>query len=524
MSIKHSGVQYYNQKLHRLPKYIDPVIQRLYKKSRLLFAKMVPKGSFAYGEGLVQHSHRWHGAIGDQAGLTTWSKVDVSRLPGTRGADDKGLNACGYDPKIVDIGSDTIEFTGYGTSRQTLPVCIKDWRFTWQFRQQAVLYTETLAKVAMENDDNFAQEYYIHLACEAGNAFVLTDDPLDTSNRFSYNPFVADADGDTYITIPRALRISTLNWTLPEYWSDYLTLQCPDGTIGGSEDEPLIGMVFHKRDFQRMITEDRDLREDFRYHDVSVLVEGFGKVRQFKQCALFHHPRAPRFKIKSMTATHIVAKRVLPFNNNRVITIGFGIDTNQDYITAELALGIIWLNNVYQNLIPPAGPPSPGGGMFFGAMPSYNGEFRWLNIQDAETNPLNEVGFFFARMERFPKPLLYADQAIVFLYRRCPNFWSTGCEVRSTYEEAEAGELALIASTSAYSLVTGEDNLAEIRLTKRLPVGLGDEVTVTTDSGSTVTAVIGETQDAPTYILVFADGDRPAAADMNDTAVAGVTA
>ena len=84
--------------------FVNPVIEDVSKKTKNAFRDLIPRGTFPVGEGLVQKTYRFHGGIGDMAGLTTWSKVEKGRAPGTNGPDDPGYDPCKYDAYMVKHG------------------------------------------------------------------------------------------------------------------------------------------------------------------------------------------------------------------------------------------------------------------------------------------------------------------------------------------------------------------------------------------------------------------------------------
>lgn len=314
-----------------------------------------------------------------------------------------------------------------------------------------------------------------------------------------------DGDGDTVITFPSALNLSSLNWTFFDWWQDYLGDQCPEAAPANSDGLPVFGLMIHKRDFDKLIMGSPDLREDLRYHKASVLFDDYRKFSEFKGWAIIHDQRQMRFKIKSVSGGTVTAKRVLPMREGRVGTIGQVPEANPEYNNAELAVGIVFMKDVIQNLIPtPIG--NAGGGMIFGPAPGYNGTFQWINEYDRELNPLKEVGYFFARFEAFPKPLMFSSDAIIFLYRRCPQTWGTDCEVNTLPDNADLTAAVNLAADAVAGDIDGLTIV--VTLEKRLQCGVNDAVTLTTGGGggSPTSYIIAEDSNAPTYKLVAASG------------------
>ena len=279
------------------------------------------------------------------------------------------------------------------------------------------------------------------------------------------------------------------------------------------DGDPIYGLAVHAWDFDYMVRNNDDIREDMRYANAKVLIENFGKVKLYRGFAIVHDIVAPRFEVKSITASTMTLKRVEPFTTEAT-TVGSKPVINPDYISAEYALGIIFLNDVFEMMVPPAGPASPGGGTQFGAQPSLNGEFMWLNIQDRCENALREKGYYFGRYEVFNKPLEYSDEPIAFLYKRCPQNRIKLCEPCS---ETGTGWIVITAATelieesdeSANNVRKVEITLAEC-LSKEAPAELS--IDYSGADSSDVTAVVVDDSEAPTYKIAFtAKGDWVAA-------------
>jgi len=269
------------------------------------------------------------------------------------------------------------------------------------------------------------------------------------------------------------------------------------GALSVVSNRPHWGLVFDMEAFDRMIESDKGLREDYRYAKPMVNIEGFGSVEAFKGYNFIHEWQEPRFAFKSDDGTTATLRRVDPFLESTTgMEVGERVDVNQAYINAEFALAIIFIKNVYEAEIPPAGPSNPGGGTEFGTTPDLQGEWHWLNIQNEETNPLRENGFYFARMEGFAKPLDNDEEAIAILYRRCPQTEYADCSIGG--DDAVEGPVTATTMTD----LSGSDVAATAVMESIMDREASESVTVTAD-GSPLTAVIGDSDEAPTYILIY---------------------
>jgi hypothetical protein len=488
------GVADYNQSFLDALEFVDDVIQERQHMKVSVWRSKVPRGPYMLGEGLVKKSYRFHAGLGDQRGMQKWSPIQISRVAS---GDDPGVDACAYNPYMVDYGFETVNYSGVQTSRRTKHICIRDIRFTWEFNQQLKLIFDFLGDITNSVWENYGRETYIKFCVDGSNGFVLAGGPPNSVN-FSYDPYSVDDDGDNTITVSAGTDFSTINWDHLAWFSRWLEMQAPQSAIGNSNGRPVYGLVFDMEDWDKMVRGDAALREDYRYGAPQVLIDQYGSVTNYKGYALMHDVAAPRFKIKSTDGTDIVLKRVDPLVDNEAVTIGNKVNVNPDYLNAEFAMGVIFMNDVYKLEVPPAGPTSPGGGTMFGATPSLNGEFRWLNIQDQENNLLNENGFYFGRYEAFAKPLTYDGDAICFLYARCPWVGPTSCSIGS---DPQSDAVSLASSPSAGDADATNKTLT-LTLAEFLDCQAGDAVTMKKDAtagAATLTAYIADASLAPTY-------------------------
>jgi hypothetical protein len=131
-----------------------------------------------------------------------------------------------------------------------------------------------------------------------------------------------------------------------------------------------------------------------------------------------------------------------------------------------------------------------------------NGEFKWLNIQDLHENLLNETGFYFGRYEVFARPLKYDEEATMFLYRRCPQTEPQVCEICGDNAAAVTSAVGLAADVASADIVAATRTIT-VTLTSCLGCETGAPITLTDNSASAYSGVIGDASAAPTYVLAM---------------------
>lgn len=484
--------------------FMDDVIKDRSHKERRLFVDLIRRTSYPLGEGLVRKQHMFHGGLGDQAALTTWRNIQVSR---PASGSDPGWDSCRYESEIIDYAFETVNYTGYETSRRTRDICLNDIKWKWEFRQQLNLIFGFLSDITLSIWENFARETYLRYAADQNQIYILTDGspdgtPLITPGGMTapYNPFVNDE-----ITITRDLDVSTLDWSFMDWWYQFLSLQVPMGNVGNQDGMPVYGLVIHPKDLDYMIRHNSDIREDFRYHAPRVLIDQYGSVTSYKGFSIIPDMRQPRFRVKAggVGASTLTLERVLPYTTEAT-TIGSKPHIDPEYVNAEYAMGMIFIKDVFQVRVPPAGPASPGGGTNFGVVPSLMGEFKWLNIQDRCENPLNEKGYYFSRYQAFTQPLENYDEAICFLYKRCPQTEVVLC---SPCDGGTSGARTITAAEEIIGEGESAGAVTQVRITLdacldcEAPAELS--VAYAGDGADDAQPVLVQDANAPEYVIAF---------------------
>lgn len=406
---------------------LDNVINRKFRKTPNVWRNRIKRGGYTLGKGLTTSIITHHAGMGDQAALTSWDTIQVSDP-------DADYDACRYQATVVDSGFSRVDYTGYQTHRRTKNLCLNDIKWNWEFQQQVAAYFGFLADVTARIWETWGRENYLTFC----TAYVLSDAEADAVE-VTYTPRTS-AD----VTLPR-VAISTLKWEYLEWYHQMLSLGAPEAALGMVDAFPTFGLVIHPKDWHDMIHQDAELREDYRNASAQTLLEHYGTTRAYKGYMIIGDMEAPRWKVEEVTATTLVCRRLVPYIQ-KPVTKGVRWVQNPEYVNGDIALGVIFLNDVYMTEVPPAGPAKVGPATF-GTSPGLMGEFKWLNILDNETNPLGENGYYFARFQAFTKPLENHMEPICFFYKRCTQ-WSIGtCDV----EDDGAATAIAITSTDAFN-------------------------------------------------------------------------
>lgn len=491
-----------------MAEHFDPFLVDWQMRHPSIFRDLLPKGTFGDFNGATQRTYVFRGSLGVQAGLADWQTVVESSKPVGQAL---GVDKCTYNPRTYSWSYDVFTNSGLKTSWKSPVFCVNDLRYVDEAKRQLGLIISAGTEVADQTREVYAREVYVKTAVDAGKGLVLVAGGGvnyidDSAFRFSYDPFAVDADGETYITFPTALlpRISTLNWSQLDLIKSYLSDQCPDAALTSDGGMPVFGLMLDMVDFEKMVYADPELREDFRYAKPQQLIAGFNMgFKVYRGFALTHDRRQMRYKIHSTATTVTHAKRVLPRRERTLPgAIGKVPETNPEYLTAELALAIVFISDCLQILVPQT-ITNMGSGMVFAPQPGFNGEWTWLNIQDAADNMLNEKGFFFSRFEYHLQPLRYAQEVTVILYKRCTEALKTGCLADVQSDSANSANVTVACAASDFSAA---HHTATLSLSNRLTVGLGGAVSIKAADGDSFVAYVADASSAPVYTFEWTAG------------------
>lgn len=510
------GLPYYNQKMLSLAEHWDQFIMERQLKNPNVYYDRIPRGAYELFSGLTQKSNIYRGGLPVQAGLSTWRKIGLSRKPA---GGDPGFDNCAPGtPHTYSYAWETIQYEGYTDEWQSEPVCLEDLKFVDYARDQLALIVRSGVDYGVSILENWNREMYAWFAQNAGRCVVLAEGAIqfedDATYTFDYDPFAVttDADGDSvpYIKIDSDLKVSTLNWSLLDYLRVTMADRAGEAALARDSGMPVFGLMLDLMDFERFVLDEPKLREDFRYAKPQQLIDGYDfGMKVYRGLSLIHDPRQMRFRFHKVGAGSnstddetgkTIYTRVLPLRAGRAVTIGNIPEPNPAYYRAEIGIGVIFMNEVYQNLFVPS-IDNLGSGMTFGPAPGLTGEWKWINIPDPATNMLGNTGFFYGRIQVYPKPLLFSSETTIFAYRRCPQSLRTECAIQ-TGKSTSAVALSANAVAADFDLT---NRRVTVTLAEAIDVGINDAVTVTHGGGACAMVVASDAL-APKYVLSWASG------------------
>lgn len=511
-----------NDRLIALGEHWDPFFKDAQKSMPKVWIDRIKKGTFDNFKGVAQSSTYYRGGLPMQAGLGNWHAVRTSATDGEGGL---LYDSCLPDtPSTYDFTMETLTYSGYSTSFQSPNFCVNDLKYKDFAQQQLAAIIKTGVEYGRSIQETFNREMYVHFASRVGRSAILTDGALgfvnDPSKRFVYDPFAttANANGEQvpYIEFDASLKVSTLNWEYLDYLRSDLAMRTGTAALSTINGSPVFGLMISLPDFEKYVKSDPELREDWRHAEPRALIDNYpAAFKQYRSWAIMEDMAQMRFQPQGITTDGKVrALRVLPLRLSAACTggddtMGRRVEPNPEYALAELAIGVVFLNDVFTNLFEKP-VTTLGSGTSFGTGVGYDGAWQWLNIQDAVTNPLKEHGFFFGRYCIHPRPGDNVMNATVFLYRRCTQVLSTNCslEIKAAKDTTGGGVIESVDETAIAA------RKLTIVLNKPISAGLCDRISIAVDNSNTITAYVAETKDAPTYVICWDEDTTVAAGDI----------
>jgi hypothetical protein len=377
---------------------VDNVIANVALEQPTLWVNRIKRGTAPLGQGLERSYWQFHSGAVDQSGLIDWRAVAAGN-PASEGT--PAFDTCSdYPATLVSAGFSKHSYSAVETFRRSEDVCLNNIKWNWEYEQQLGLYFGWLAEVTMRVWENLGRE-----ACmKYGKKYVVTAAGMQTVAA-TYDPLVSKnatcAGGTTPVV---------LNGAFLQDLAIQLSLERPASAIAMINGQPSWGLVIDPKAFDTQILRETNTREELLYAQPSVLVDGLGTLRTWKEWTLIYNKVLPRWTYSAGTFT-----RVDPYTSEAT-TKGVKQVLNPLYLTATHGTMFVFPKDPV-NLLIPQENPSNIADLKFGTLPKHNGDFMFLNIQEAIKNPLMEKGHFFGRYQTFIKPGLDVDQMQMYLYK-----------------------------------------------------------------------------------------------------------
>jgi len=461
--------------------YFNPVIANRSQHYGKIWGKLIPRSTFNYGEGYVKSKFMFHGATADQNPTTRIWKAMSGSTPAVPGG-AAAVNACRYEAGIMKYGIEQKQYTIFQILKRTEDICLTDILFKWQAEKHVQAIMGMFADVTLGEWETFERDAYLDFCSKI---WCMPGSPEFAATMGADEIELGTIDVNA---------VGVLSQEFLDALYQFLYRDAASGALSLDMGMPMFGLMTSPETSTALIRQDVARNTDQRYADPKFLLEGIGRVKEYQGWAHLHDPQGIRYKLSADGNSLI---RVFPFSTSAT-TIGEKVNVDMAYINAPFEISFIIAKDVLQVNVPPANPSSVGSATFD---PIANfGEFAWMNIQDRDTNPMKEIGFWLGRYRAAPEPLDNSDKVYAVLHRRNVGFAVTLAGGNDTDPQSDAVNMISVAQVGTdlvYDRIT-------VVLAESLNCKLGADVTVANQDAAKKLAVITGIQVGNVYELTFA--------------------
>ena len=514
----------FNETFLSLAEHFDPFITERLERQPCFWHDRVPREAYTLYTGLNHRRNVFRGGLMKQAGTSEWRNIATTGSATGSNADDSGTrvnNCLPPTPISYDYAYDTMTWSGKEVAWESQTLCAEDLKFQDYAVEQVALIVQTGVDFGISIQEVWNREQYTAMAVQARRAVIMTEGATmfagSTDRQFSYDPSLAMSYTDTYgnvlsspyLTFAASIEVGTLNYEFLDFLREELSARAYGAALSNVGNMPVFGWVGDVRDWERMVLANPELRADWRFANPSALIDSYNMAfRNLRGWMVVHDPNQMRFKIVKSDGSTTTAVRILPMKKGRAGSIGQIPEPNPEYYNAELAVGVVFMNDILVNQFVPS-ITTVGSGTFFGPVDGLNGQWTWLNIPDKTSNPLQLIGNFYGRIQIFPKPGLYAPEATAVLYRRCPQVPLTGCAIDGLPSTVKTSTPVALAVPAVTADIDATNKALWVTLVAPVAVMPGSPVTLTDAQGSPAkfAMLVADTAQAPKYKLVYTGTD-----------------
>lgn len=478
----------------RSEQYIDEQIaDRTYDMTRY-WVDLYPVKPFPDGVGLILDKVRFFGDIGPQYdGYDGWRKVQI-----TRAASEAALNGendgCGYSWEDVGHGMETISYDLMQRDLRTKPICIKDIRTFWQYRE--------VQNLIFQNLTNISANMREQLNRNAAMGFAIKYVALPGFPTNQLDPHQLPA-------VPSGVELGKLSYMLLLQLYHHMAQEAGQYALATMNGAPAFGLVGHPETLHDLYYTDANIRTDIREcrgsdGNACDLIKRYNFLEGIGPFILMPDLYAPRYDRDSQGGL----TRVFPYDRSVPIEIGTRPMTNPAYHTAEFEMVIMLTRDLFA-LRTRRSLTSVGGETDFDSeVPIF--EWKWHNPERCE-DPYRRTGRYVTTGEIGIEPGDFTSIAAI-LVKRKPSY--TGVEFWDAQvcpPEIVTCDNALPAGTCPCPLVVGicatvEDDELVVQFDRATGAESDDVVQLETPNGSYVSVtVISASADGTKLQLQFAE-------------------
>jgi hypothetical protein len=406
------GSDIHRQTLHTSP-WMDLIRQTTFPDqsggflTTLVYDRAIPVSTAGGSSAAGQVGADWTNvAASEGAGTLGTSTLDQPLPNGDTMATEVGPNVAA-GTSFVHFGKKLKQYQLSRAAIESPRISLNDMRFAAHRGEQLRAVMDLLTEATRYTWENRYRDEYARL-CDAYVGCLAANTAIDGQDGTFEGDGIAsgalDLSDAGVAGVPTA---NISNAVLDKCYYNLIRRGAGNNAYGRENGRPVFGLVLSSEASYQLQTE-AGFRDDVRYNSAAVsdLIAPLGIEKSFRGFYHLVDDLAPRFSLASTDQF----TRVLPY------TVTSGVTTyNSGYDSASYEAAFILHPDVMESQIPQP-LSSVGSGVTFNAN-DYKGEFKWLNIPDAITNPDSETGFFRGILASASKPIK-TDFGFMILFKR----------------------------------------------------------------------------------------------------------
>jgi hypothetical protein len=317
---------------------------------------------------------------------------------------------CIPNPTNLNFGQSYVTWNLQTQTYQTPCICLDDLKTSFEIERQVGKTVEQLTQLTRTVLDNRRRSEYLRLVPK------MTTGSFTEYNSYGSNS-IGTVSGDNWLNYANAgSAIPVPSLQLNQNFLDVIRVGLiRDGAghnpLGRENGAAVLGLITSAETSRQLLRNDDALRQDIRYATPSELVAPLGVDRSYGG---YYH--LVDFEVPRYTYTSGTFKQVYPFVQIAA-TSGYRWVPNQAYEEAPYEAAYVFHPDVYEEAVQQVGPNIPGAP--FDDYPYYySGQFFWLNIRNADNNPLGKIGRWLAVFQSGSRPLQPWLGRVV-IHKRC---------------------------------------------------------------------------------------------------------
>ena len=501
----------FNQAMIEISQHFEPMIQISVLNNPRWWHDRVPRSAFPLFNGTVHETRIFRGSLMKYAGLDEWQDIDPYPT-----ATNNPCGSMGYSTPTY--GWEALSWRGKRAAWGSDPICAEQFKFFDQAQQQLAWTLASGAEYGIQMQEVWNRDLFIYQSVNFKRSFIMSAKYTGktTDAHYYYNPFIkfdgvgSGSEGHALAsTINRAfilfhadVDVEPVNFDILDKVRASLQIRCPSAAVSKAGGEPIFALAMSHDDVEKYVRGNEEERRYWIEANPQALIKHYDfATAVFRRWMITNDNNQLRFKrtklIKNFSAADALAYGLDALGTDmfvgRDVWVAVSVDPlipstdrvgvngtvipedNPEYIDAELAIAPVFMNQVFQNQFVPS-VTSLGSGTSFGPAAGLNGTWRWLNIQDRETNPLGNVGNFYGTFEIVPKPETHVFHTISFLYKRCNVALPSYCPMDNGKINPVLKDSTTLAST--VRIAVGQST-AVLRTKEMLKCSPGDVIALT---------------------------------------------